>query len=51
MYDDHYVHDCFARNDTLWTAEVGARITSSVVHWARASTTSGATAVVALLSR
>jgi choice-of-anchor B domain-containing protein len=22
MYNDEYVHDCFARNDTLWTAEV-----------------------------
>ncbi len=21
-YDDHYVHDCFARNDTLYTAEI-----------------------------
>lgn len=24
QYTDRYVHDCFARNDTLWTAEVGA---------------------------
>jgi len=22
FYDDHYVHDCFARNDTLYTAEI-----------------------------
>lgn len=21
-YNEHYVHDCFARNDTLWTAEI-----------------------------
>lgn len=21
-YDDHYVHDCFARNDTLYTSEI-----------------------------
>jgi len=22
LYNDFYVHDCFARNDTLWTAEI-----------------------------
>ena len=30
-----------ASSHIVWASEVGARITSSVVHWSRASTTAG----------
>ena len=29
-YNQRYVHDCFARNDTLWTADVGSGIFSVI---------------------